>query len=398
MKKFTNFSFNMCTHIVFGKDTVKQVGNLIKMHGGTKVMFVYGNFIKTSGLYDKIAEYLKEEKIPFVELTGIKPNPRRSLVEKGLKYAQSENVDFMLAVGGGSTIDTAKAIALGLANNGTYWQFFNGEEPKKMIPVGAISTIASSGSETSGSIVLLDDIESNRKIGNMYPICRPVFAIMDPELTYSLPKFQTGLGAADMFAHTFDRYFIDSASFLGDLYCIGTMKTAIKYGSIAVNDPKNYEARAELMLTASFAHNDVTGIGRSGTRKGSSHGLESQLSGIYDTPHGAGIAAVMPAWLDYLVDYGEDVHVSRVAQFAVDVFDVPAMMDDKKATAKEGIRRLRHWLKSLEMPLTLKELGIPKEDLDDIVLKCRSDKDGIQRGFMDLDKKAVRIIFKSILE
>jgi alcohol dehydrogenase YqhD (iron-dependent ADH family) len=404
MNKFTNFNFNMATEIVFGKSAEKNVADLIKKYGGTKVLLVYeGDISKKIGIYDKVVDSLKVGNLPLVEIFGIQPNPRRSLVEKGLKLAMDEKVNFILAVGGASTIDTGKAIALGVANQGNYWQFFswnpNHTVPTKKTPIGAIDTIAAAGSETSFSIVILDDIDTGKKLNCNYVINRPSFAIMNPELTYTVPKFQTALGAVDILAHTFDRYFIDAYSHLGDAFCVSVMRNAVKYGPIAVSDPRNYEARAELMLTASMSHNDVTSIGRTG-KQGSGHGLESQLCGTYDTPHGAGMAVCMPAYLEYLIKNGEDYHIARVAQFAVDVFDVEPDMGDIKEVARDGVRRFKVWIKSMGMPLTLKELGVPnpQNELDDIVAKCRCDANGILQGFMDLDKKAVRAIFETVLE
>lgn len=400
MKVFTNFSYHMYTEILFGKDTQGQVGRMVKKYGGTKVMLVYGGgSIKKSGLYDTVVNALDEERISFVELSGVQPNPRRSLVEKGLKTAQDEKVDFLLGVGGGSAIDTAKAIALGLANDGEYWKFYQGTEPHKMAPVGTIHTISAAGSETSSSSVLLDDLETHHKFGFMYVACRPLFAIMNPELTYTLPAHQTGAGSADIFAHTVMRYFTEPYSYLGDQYCEATFRTVVKYAPVALEKPDDYEARAELMLAGSFSHNDLTSIGRSSIRRGSEHALETQLSGIYDVAHGAGLSVVMPAWLQYLIDYGEPMHVARVAQFGVKVFDVEPDMNNVKDVANEGLVRFRKWLKSIGMPITLKELGVPREDLQSVIDHCIDDKPNRTIvGFMDLGKDAVTRIFSSVVE
>lgn len=399
MKVFTNFSFHMYTDILFGKNSEAQVARMIRKYGGTKVMFVYGGgSIKRSGLYDTVVQSLRETGLDYVELGGVQPNPRRSLVEKGIKIAQEEMVDFILAVGGGSAIDTAKGIALGLANDGEYWKFYQGVEPQKMAPVGTIHTIAAAGSETSRSSVLLDDIETHRKCSFMWNVCRPVFAIMNPELTYSLSAFQTGAGAADIMAHTVNRYFMEPSSYLGDQFCEGTMRTVVKYATVALEKPTDYEARAELMLAGSFSHNDLNSIGRFSVKKGSEHALEAQLSGTYDTAHGAGLAVVMPAWLQYLVNHGQPMHIERVAQFAINVFNVASGESDVKAVANEGLNRFRAWIKSIGMPITLKELGVPRADLSEVIQKCNSNADGIIEGFMDLDKKAVAEIFTSAVE
>jgi alcohol dehydrogenase YqhD (iron-dependent ADH family) len=400
MKNFAPFNLKLYTDILFGKGTEAEAAKMIHKYGGTRVMLVYGGgSIKKSGLYDRVVKSLKDGGLSFVELGGVQPNPRRSLVEKGLKIAQDEKVDFMLAVGGGSAIDTAKGIALGLANGGEYWKFYNGTRAEKMTPLGTIHTIAAAGSETSRSSVLVDDLGTGQKKGFMWDPCRPVFAIMNPELTYSVSAYQTGAGSADIVAHTVSRYFYKDniASSLGDEYAAATMRTVVKYAPTAIARPDDYEARAELMLAGSFSHNDLTGIGRSGAR-GGEHGLESQLSGHYDTAHGAGLAAVMPAWLQYIADNGTPAQIARIAQFGVQVFGVSPEMTDVKATADAGLRAFRTWVKSIGMPLTLKELGIPKADLPAVVKRCMDVNNGKVPGFVDLDEKAVTAIFASIAE
>jgi alcohol dehydrogenase YqhD (iron-dependent ADH family) len=400
MKIFAPFNFNLYTDILFGKGTETEAAKMVRKHGGTRVMLVYGGgSIKKSGLYDRVVKSLKDEGLPFVELGGVLPNPRRSLVDKGLKTAQDEKVDFMLGVGGGSAIDTAKGIALGLANGGEYWKFYNGTPAEKMAPVGTIHTIAAAGSETSRSSVLVDDLETGQKRGFMWDPCRPVFAIMNPELTYTVPAYQTGAGSADIVAHTVSRYFYKDnlASSLGDEYAAATMRTVIKYAPIAIAKPADYEARAELMLAGSFSHNDLTGIGRSGPR-GGEHGLESQLSGHYDTAHGAGLAVMMPAWLQYIADTGTPEQIARIAQFGVQVFGISPEMTDIKATADAGLRAFRAWIKSIGMPLTLKELGVPKSDLPAAIKRCIDVNNGKVPGFVELDEKAVTAIFNSVAE
>ena len=398
MKQFSNFTFNMYTEIVFGKDTETQVADLVKKHGGRKVMLVYGGgSIKRSGLHGVVTQALNGAGIPFVELGGVQPNPLRSLVDRGYGLALAEGVDFMLGVGGGSAIDTAKGIALALANGGDYWQFFCGTPAERMAPVGTINTIAAAGSETSRSAVLVDD-ETRRKRGFMWAPCRPVFAIMNPELTYTVSPYQTAAGASDIFAHTVSRYFTPHWSALGDEYCESTFRTIVRYAKKAIDNPCDYEARAELMLAGAFSHNDLTGIGRDGPR-GGDHGLESQLSGYYDTAHGAGLAVVIPAWLEYVTEAFGGEHAARVAQFGVRVFGADADMYDVKATARDGIARLRAWLKSIGMPLTLRELGVPRADLSGVIGRCMDAWNGGPiPGFAPLDRNAVTAIFESAAE
>ena len=397
MKNFTNFNFYLYTDILFGKGTEKETGKMVRKHGGSRVMVVYGGgSVKKSGLFDRVVKTLKDEGLYCMEFGGVQPNPRRSLVEKGIKIAQNEKIDFLLGLGGGSAIDTAKAIALALANNGEYWKFYNGSPAEKMAPVGTIHTIAAAGSETSRSSVLVDDLGTGRKQGFNWDCCRPVFAIMNPELTYTVSPYQTGAGSADIVAHTVSRYFIKDTpeSCLGDEFAEGLLRTVVKYAPIAIAKPDDYEARAELMMAGSFSHNDLTSIGRTGPR-GGEHALEHQLSGHYDTAHGAGLAAVMPAWLQYVVDHGTPEQAARVAQFGVKVFGVSPDMGDIKATANAGLQAFRAWVRSIGMPLTLAELGIPRADLPAVIKRTVDANNGKIVGFMDLDEKAIAAIFTS---
>ena len=398
MKSFSNFSWHMYTEIVFGRGVESQVGAMIRKYGGKKVMLVYGSgSIKRSGLYDRVTAELEKSDVPFVELKGVKANPLRSLAQEGLRRALDEKVDFLLGVGGASVIDTAKAIALGLANDGVFWDFYNGRPAEKMAPVGVISTIAAAGSETSRSSVLVDDLDTGCKRGFMYDPCRPVFALMNPELTYSVSPYQTAAGCADIFSHTFMRYFSNDDSYLGDGFCVNVMRTVRRYASAALKYPDDYEARAELMLAASMSHNDLTNLGRGQGMRGGEHALESQLSGHYDTTHGAGLAAMMPAMLDYAIRHGSEKQVARVAEFGVRVFDTESVMADPVGTAREGVKRFRAWLMSISMPVTLKELGVPEREYDDAAERCVRYY-GVINGFLKLDGNAIREIYKSAAE
>ncbi|MCL2833830.1 MAG: iron-containing alcohol dehydrogenase [Treponema sp.] len=399
MKNFTGYSLYFYTDILFGRGTETQTGKMIRKHGGNKVLLVYGGgSIKQNGLYDRVVKSLKDENLLFAELGGVQPNPRRSLVETGIKLALAEKADFLLAVGGGSVIDTAKAIALAMANNGEYWKFYNGACPQKMAPVGVINTIAAAGSETSRSSVIKDDIETGRKFGFNWDPCRPVFAIMNPELTFTVGAYQTGAGSADIIAHTVSRYFFEGTpvSHIGDEFMEGLMRTVVRYAPAAIAEPADYEARAELMMAAFLSHSDIMGMGRSGNR-GGEHAVEYQLSGYYDTAHGAGLAAVMPAWMQYIANHGDPVQTARVAQFGTGVFGVKPDLSDPLGTANEGLRAFRNWIKSIGQPLTLKELGIPKTDLPAVIKRCVDHYNGKLPGYMELDEKAVAEIFGSIV-
>ncbi|MDR1765270.1 MAG: iron-containing alcohol dehydrogenase [Lachnospiraceae bacterium] len=400
MKTFSNFNFHLYNEIVFGPDAELQTADLVKKHGGTKVMVVVdgGGFVKKSGLFDRVVATLDAAGIPYVELGGVAPNPRRSLVYKGVELGKKEGVDFLLAMGGGSTIDTAKAVGLGIAYEGDVWDFYSYKTfPVKTTKVGSIHTIAAAGSELSRASVILDDIDTQKKSGVGTPFNRTVFAIMNPELTYTVPAFQTACGAVDMFGHTLENYFVNGADcYLGDQFAEGLMRAVVKYGPIAYKDGANAEARRELMLCAGFSH-DITAIGKSGILAGP-HWLEDIFSSYYDTAHGAGLAVMMPAWLRFVIERGSEANVDRVAQFAVKVFGVEPDMEDKKAVALEGVKRLQDWQDTLGMPTTLTQMGVPKEDLDKLVANAWQDQEGILRGYLDLDKDDVRYIYGSLLQ
>jgi alcohol dehydrogenase YqhD (iron-dependent ADH family) len=402
MKDLSNFTFHMTTEIVFGKDTEQQTAALVKKYGGSKVLVVTdaGDFIKKSGLFDKVVGTLDAAGIPYFELPGVQPNPRLTLVHEGLALVNKENIDFVLAIGGGSTIDTAKAIALGMANEGNLWDFFIGKAvPEKIAPVGAILTISATGSETSGSAVIMDDIDTHTKYGFMFNHIRTVFAIMNPEVTYSVPPFQTGAGTADILAHAFDSYFTYGDSYLGDKFSESTMCSAVKYGPIALKNPTDYEARAELMLASSFSHNDTCRIGRQRSpMSGGGHNLERNISGFYDTAHGAGLAVMMPALLQYLLE-NDETTVGKIAQFANRVFAVEDDAKNPKEVAQEGVKRFRAWLAELGMPATLSALikrDITDEEIDKLVDVVRYNDDGLMLGFGHLSREDVRKLYLSV--
>jgi alcohol dehydrogenase YqhD (iron-dependent ADH family) len=394
-EKFGGVRLFLYTDMVFGRGAEAEAGRMVRKHGGSKVMLVSGGgSIRKSGLYDRVTSALRDEGLPFVEASGVRPNPRRAFVDEAVKTARAEKADFFLAVGGGSVIDTAKAIALAAANGGDYWRFWNGTPVGVMAPVGAIPTIAAAGSEMSRSAVLVDDTGTGEKRGITGERCRPVFALLNPELTFSVSPYQTGAGAADIFAHTFMRYFWhdDLASALGDEFAEGLLRTVVKFGPIAVARPDDYEARAELMLAACLSHCDITQGAREG-RRGGEHPLEHQLSARYDTAHGAGLAVMMPALLRFVAEHGPEQKAARAAQFLVKVFHAPLDIADPRGTALGGLPLFRDWLKSLGMPVTLKELGVPAAEIPQAVERCVKSRGGRITGFLDLDEKAIAEIY-----
>ena len=398
MKHFANFNLCLYTDVLFGKGVESDAGKMIVKHGGSRVMVIYGSgSVKKSGLLDRILAAIRAEGLYCVEFGGVKANPLRSLVDKCIEAATREKIDFFLAVGGGSVIDTAKAAALAIANVATeYWKFFCGTQPEKMAPLGTVHTISAAGSEMSRSTVIVDDVEKKRKVGVNWDCCRPVFALMNPELTYSVPAYQTAAGAADIIAHSVSRYFTKDmpSSSLGDEFAEGIVRTVIRFGPVAVASPEDYEARAELMMAAAFSHNDLTGIGRSGPR-GGEHPLEHQISGLFDTAHGAGLAVIIPAWLQYAANNGTPAHVARIARFFTNVFGMNSALFDDKTAANAGLAAFRAWIRSIGMPLSLRELGVPADGLEKLINKTIEANNGKIPGFIDLDESAIRAIYTS---
>ncbi len=360
-----NFTFLSPTKIIFGKDTENQVGEEVQQYSKKILLHYGGSSIKTTGLYDRIVESLKKAGIEFIELPGVQPNPRLTLVNEGIKICQENYIDFVLAVGGGSVIDSAKAIAVGALYNGDVWDFYSGKAiPTKTLPVGVVLTIPAAGSEASkGSVIRNDD--ANIKSALNIDLIRPIFAVMNPELTFTLSPYQTVCGAADIMAHVIERYFTDTVH--GDLIdrlCEGTLKTVIENTPLILDKPTNYDARAELMWAGTIAHNDLLSTGRLGDF--AAHAIERGITGIYDNTHGAGLAVVLPAWMKYI--YKRDL--SRFAKFSIRVWNVENYFDSPERTALEGIQRMSDFFKKIGLPTTLRELNISEEKLEDIASDC----------------------------
>lgn len=359
-----NFIFKNPTKIIFGKNTEEKVGSEVKKYAD-KVLFVYGGgSIKRSGLYDRVVKSLKENGIEFIELAGIKPNPRLKPVKEGIKICRENNIKFILAVGGGSVIDTCKAIAHGVPYDGDVWDFFVGKaEVKESLPIGVVLTIPATGSEASNSAVITNE-DGWYKKGLHTEFNRPVFSILNPELTYTLPPFQTACGAVDIMAHVMERYFtnVKHVDFT-DRMCEATLRTIIYNTPIALREPENYNARAEIMWAGTIAHNGLLDTGRLGDW--ASHKIEHELSGMYDITHGAGLSIVFPAWMKYV--YKHDIN--RFVQFAVRVWDVDMEFGSLEEIALEGIRRMTEFFKKLGLPTTLKEANIPSDKFEEMADK-----------------------------
>lgn len=360
-----SFEFQFATKMIFGKDKELCVGEEIKALGGTRVLMAYGgNSIKRSGLYDRVIKALDEAGLMVWELPGVVPNPRVSLVRKGIEICREEKIDFLLAVGGGSVIDTCKSISFGVFYEGDVWDLITGKSQPgtKRIPVGDILTIPAAGSEGSDSCVISDETISV-KAGFGSPLMRPVFSIMNPELTFTLPPYQTACGGMDIMAHAMERYFSHTESVeTTDRMAEGFLKTMVHNLPIVLENPEDYGARAEIILCGTFAQNDMTGVGRE--QDWFNHGLEHQISGFYDLAHGAGLGISFPAWMEYLSEKKECTE--KLAQYAVRVWNVEMDFRCPEKTAKEGARRLKEFVRKSGLPLTLQEAGIGTERFEEI--------------------------------
>ena len=366
-----NFDYQNRTRIIFGKDEHKNIGKLIKPYAN-KVLFHFGGqSIKKSGVYEDVINSLLESQIDFVELGGVKPNPRLSLVNEGIELCRKEKVDFILAVGGGSVIDSAKAIAIGVPYSGDVWDFyFKDIEIKEAIPVSTILTIPAAGSESSTGTVITNE-EKQLKLSCGCELLRPLLSIINPELYFTLPKNQIANGISDMMSHIMERYFTNTSNTdLIDGLCESTLKTIMRNGSIIINDNKNYDAWAEIALSGNIAHNGLLGLGRE--QDWASHKIEHELSAIYDVAHGAGLSVITPAWMKYV--YKENMPMFE--QFAINVMGVESGAKSQEEIINEGIEKLKSFYKKLELPTSLKELNIDDSNLDLMAKKSTNFNDG----------------------
>lgn len=387
-----DFDVRIPTRIIFGKEKEKEIGRLIKDYGFQRVLLHYGGgSVKRSGLLDRVKASLKEAGIAYVELGGVQANPVLSLVREGIRICLEEKADLILAVGGGSVIDSAKAIGDGAGNpDADVWDFFlQKKTPKAHIPVAVILTLSASGSEMSQSAVLTNE-ETGLKRGFNSPTHQPLFSICDPELTYSVSRFQTGCGTVDIMMHTLERYFgwtKDSA--ITDRLAEGLLRAVIEAGRKADQDPEDYEARATLMWAGSLSHNGLTGLGREFFMQ--VHQLEHELSGMYPKiAHGAGLSALFASWARFVCPSWPE----RFAQYAERVWDVQADPADPMGAALEGILRTEDFFKSLGMPVSLQELDVDPERFEEMAVKCTNFGARTLKGIRELDKEEMILIYR----
>ena len=364
-----DFNYYAPTEVVFGENSEEQVAALVKKYGGTKVLVHYGGkSAERSGLLDKICGLLTEGGIAFKKLGGVVPNPRLSLVHEGIKLCREEGIDFILAVGGGSVIDSSKAIAYGVPYEGEVWDFYLGKDKAtKMLPVASVLTIPAAGSEMSEASVITNE-DGDVKLGYSNNLARPKFAIMNPKRTFTLPPYQTAAGVTDMMMHTMERYFTkdDDMDLTTDIAeaMLRSMKDAI---FAVLKNPEDYRYRAQIMWGGSLMHNGLTGCGV--TDDWATHQLEHELSGMFDVTHGAGLAAIWPSWARYVMHE----NLSRFVRFAVNVMDIPNDFTDPEGTALKGIEAMERFYHAIGMPINIKELigkDITDEEIKEMTRKC----------------------------
>ena len=389
-----NFTFYSPTYFVFGKEEENNVGKYVKRFGGTKVLIHYGGgSVVRTGLLDRVKNSLTAEGLSFVELGGVKPNPRSGLVYEGIELCRKEKVDFVLAVGGGSTIDSSKAIAAGTVYEGDFWDFYCGKQVTKALPVGTILTISAAGSEGSPDSVITKE-EGMFKRGATGEGLRPAFSILNPALTQTLPPYQTACGITDIMAHLFERYFTNTKDVeVTDRVIEGLLMTMIHEGPKVIENPDDYQARANIMWAGMMAHNNCCGVGRD--QDWASHDLEHELSALYDCAHGAGLAVVFPAWMEYNMNHD----VMRFAQVANRVWGCAMDFQHPEVTAKAGIPAFRTFLKSIGMPQTMAELGGKEEDIPYLAHTAAygNGNNGTLGGFVVLQEKDMENIYRRML-
>ncbi len=388
-----DFIYYAPTEVVFGKEAEQQVARLVKKYGGHKVLVHYGGkSAKASGLLDTILDTLRAADIDFTTLGGVVPNPRLGLVREGIRLVHDTQIDFILAVGGGSVIDSAKAIALGAVYDGDVWDFYDAKaQATACLPVASVLTIPAAGSEMSeASVITKEDGDIKRGYSN--ELTRPRFAIMNPERTFTLPPYQTAAGVTDMMMHTMERYFShDTDMLLTDSIAEALLRTMMQCVPIALAHPDDYNSRAQIMWGGSLAHNGLTGCGLLGDW--ATHQIEHELSAMFDVTHGAGLAAVWPSWARYVMD--EDV--TRFTRFAVNVMGVPNDDSDPKATALQGVERMEQFYHSIGMPTTIHELigrEITDDEIAEMARKCTRDSTITHGNFKILHTQDIEAIYR----
>lgn len=385
-----SFTYYSPTRFVFGPGKEKETGALIQEAGSSRVLLHYGGgSVRKSGLLARVTESLEDAGLKYWELGGVQPNPRDSLVYEGIDLCRREKIDFVLGLGGGSAVDSAKAIAIGTCYEGDFWDLYGGGKlPEKRLPMGTIVTLPATGTEGSNSSVI-KRVSDNMKRGLRSDLNRPDFSIINPELTYTLPAWQIACGAADILSHIFERYFTrEKDVILTDNMCEAVIASVIEVAPLAIADKSAYGPRANLMWSSTLAHNGLLELGRQGDW--SAHALEHELSGVYDTAHGAGLAALYPAWLEYHLPHDPE----RLARLAHKVFSISHEGKAADEVAREGIRKLASFYRSLGLPVNLSSLGIKREDLPLLAARVKRNPDGTCGHYLPLQDKDILAIYE----
>lgn len=386
--------FNICidTKFVFGKDAQNQIGRELKQMGIHKVLIHHdnGKFLYDTGLLEQVEKLLEQEGIETLELGGVQPNPRLSLVREGIALAKKEQVDLVLAIGGGSVIDSAKAIGLGAVTDTDVWEFFTGNAvPERSLPTGVILTCPATGSESS-AVTVVNNTDVGMKLLVSNPVVRPAIAFMNPELTYSLPKFLTACGVVDMFSHVCERYFTpDSEIGVIDRMAEGILKTLVEIGPKVLEEPSNYSYRAEIMWIGTIAHNNTVGIGR--VQDWATHEIGNELSALYDTPHGATLSIIMGSWMRYIYQKSPE----RFARYAKEVFGVEWTKENTLEAAYAGILKTEEYFRSMGMPVSFGDFKVPTDEVEKMLdrIAFRGEDDSIG-GIVRLNREDCRRIYE----
>ena len=388
-----DFNYYAPTEVVFGKESEEQVAQLVKKYGGTKVLVHYGGkSAQRSGLLDRICGLLKDGGVSYVTLGGVVPNPRLSLVHEGIRLCQQEGVDFILAIGGGSVIDSSKAIAMGVAvPDVEVWDYYIGKaQLTKALPVASVLTIPAAGSETSANTVITNE-DGDIKLGFGGPALRPKFAIMNPERTFTLPPYQTAAGVTDMMMHIFERYFTkDDDMELTTALAEATLRTVKNAVFDVLKNPEDYRQRAQIMWSGSVAHWGLLGMGVQ--EDWATHQIEHELSAMFDVTHGAGLAAVWPSWARYCMHE----NLSRFVRFAVNVMDVPNDFSNPEATALKGIEAMERFYRAIGMPTNIHELigrEVTDDEIKEMARKCCQDDRRVIGGLKKLYRADIEAIY-----
>lgn len=384
-----SFDFYSPTYFVFGRDRENDTGKYVAKFGGSRVLIVYGGqSAKRSGLLDRVKASVNAAGLYSIELGGVKSNPKSGFVYEGIELARREKIDFLVAIGGGSVIDTAKAIAMGVPYDGDFWDFFSGKTPETVLPVGVVLTLAASGSEGSPNAIITNE-ETLDKTAAEADCIRPKFSVMNPALTESLPAFQTACGVTDIISHALERYFTNTPGVeTTDRLLEGVVLAMIHEGRTVMRDPHNFDARANIMWGGMVCHNDIMGVGRK--QDWNSHHLEHVMSAVYDCAHGAGLSVIMPAWMTYCIEHSD---AKRFTQLAVKVFGCQLDVDDPKRTAREGVEAFKNLMREFNMPLTFAEIGADPNDIEKLV-EMNGVGDGVTGGYVGLTSDAIREIYQ----